>query len=884
MKFISWNVNGMRAARKAGLDELLNVNADIYSFQETKVTERLSDIEKEGYYCYWSFSKKKGYSGTAVMSRWKPLNVYYDMSYGDNAEHIRNLIEGLYDDTYLNEEDFNSDKVLEEEFDYEGRIITLEFETFYFINCYVPNSLFCIERLEYRKKWDIRLLIYVASLKAKKPVIICGDLNVTLSGNDFKVDRDWEMQIKYGFATEERERIWAMLDIGLIDTYRYLHPDATGFTWWSHKYEDKLDKKGRRLDYFLLDTRMEKSLKESNILSKIKGSDHLPIVMEISVPYAEIRKRELSIFKEKEEFYRLEKGYVLKVLFETPRTEMFNSLSKADLSQIWESIDWEKTEEHVKNFQKKLAYAAYAGDKDKIKYYQNKISGCIEAKLLAVRFVCNYGTTPGIDGVAWSSPDEKFKAALSLTQKNYHAMPRIDLHLNNGKKTRIVQIATYYDRAMNALYAMTLDPIAEAWGDKKSFAYRKGRSQLDANEYIRRAFNEYGISSYTVTEPPRYAFKADIKQFYSSISQDWILENIPMNKKVLKEFIDARRLVGGQLYTKDNGIGLGLRLSPIIANMTLDGMQDFIYKHLYPEGDIDYANGNLIRFSDDVIVITRNRETAERVGQLIREFLWERGLALSEEKSGVVNVYRGFEFMSKYYIYENNAVYVYPSQRAVEKFKIGLSMAIENHVGTRKSLIKKLNRKLIGWANYHKYSDAEKYFKDIDVFLKLYLLRFSEKRCKSWSTKRVINYYFVKRADGRFTYGLKNDEKARIIFISETISPQYIPVSTKKNPYIDTEYYDERLSNRSKRTVTGIYRKVWDHQNGKCFYCGCNIMKDELREIVEIDGDTKKVSDRYAYVHVKCMDDSVEYIDTDYFPKTIKELDEFLEKRLRIVN
>jgi len=249
MKLISWNVNGLRACLNKGfLDYFHKVDADIFCIQETKLQEGQIKLDLEGYYQYWNYAEKKGYSGTAVFTKIKPLSV----SYGIGIE----------------------------EHDKEGRVITLEFDDFYLVNVYTPNSQRELARLDYRMKWEDDFREYLKNLEKNKPVIVCGDLNVAHKEIDIKnpeVNRR-----NAGFTDEEREKMTILLESGFVDTFRYFYPDKKdAYTWWSYMRKAREKNIGWRIDYFLVSKSLVNRLKSAAIHSDVMGSDHCPVELVI---------------------------------------------------------------------------------------------------------------------------------------------------------------------------------------------------------------------------------------------------------------------------------------------------------------------------------------------------------------------------------------------------------------------------------------------------------------------------------------------------------------------------------------------------------------------------------------------------------------------------
>ncbi len=251
MRFISWNVNGLRAAVGKGFMDYFNSSdADIFSVQETKLQEGQIDLKTDGYYQYWNYAEKKGYSGTAVFTKIKPLNVTYGI--------------GI------------------DEHDKEGRVITLEFENFFYVTAYVPNSQAENARLEYRVKWEDDMRDYLVELKNIKPVVFCGDLNVAHEEIDLKNPKP---NIgKAGFTYEEREKFTELLKSGFVDTFRYFYPDKTGiYSWWSYRFKAREKNAGWRIDYFVVSDDIADKMKDAVIHTDIMGSDHCPVELIIDL-------------------------------------------------------------------------------------------------------------------------------------------------------------------------------------------------------------------------------------------------------------------------------------------------------------------------------------------------------------------------------------------------------------------------------------------------------------------------------------------------------------------------------------------------------------------------------------------------------------------------
>ncbi|MDD5879726.1 MAG: exodeoxyribonuclease III [Clostridiales bacterium] len=249
MKLISWNVNGIRACVGKNFMEFFNeVNADIFCLQETKLQENQIDLQLDGYHQYWNYAKKKGYSGTAIFTKKEPLSVMY----GINIE----------------------------EHDQEGRVITLEFEDFYMVTVYTPNSQNELKRLDYRMKWEDDFRNYLKELDDKKPVIVCGDLNVAHKEIDLKNPKTNRKNA--GFTDEERSKFTELMEAGFIDTFRYFYPDKENiYSWWSYRFKAREKNAGWRIDYFCVSEKLEDRLVSASIHTEVLGSDHCPVELVI---------------------------------------------------------------------------------------------------------------------------------------------------------------------------------------------------------------------------------------------------------------------------------------------------------------------------------------------------------------------------------------------------------------------------------------------------------------------------------------------------------------------------------------------------------------------------------------------------------------------------
>lgn len=250
LKFISWNVNGLRACVGKNFEaDFKALDADFFCLQETKMQEGQLDLTFEGYESYWNYAEKKGYSGTAIYTKHKPLSVSYGM--------------GI------------------EKHDHEGRVITLEYEPFYLVTVYTPNSQNELKRLDYRMTWEEDFKKFLKQLDAKKPVIVCGDMNVAHEEIDIKNPKTNRRNA--GFTDEEREKMTELLADGFIDTFRYKYPETVTYSWWSYRFKAREKNAGWRIDYFLVSERLKEKIEDAKIHTEVMGSDHCPVELDIQL-------------------------------------------------------------------------------------------------------------------------------------------------------------------------------------------------------------------------------------------------------------------------------------------------------------------------------------------------------------------------------------------------------------------------------------------------------------------------------------------------------------------------------------------------------------------------------------------------------------------------
>lgn len=540
-------------------------------------------------------------------------------------------------------------------------------------------------------------------------------------------------------------------------------------------------------------------------------------------------------------------------------TEKSEKLSdKEKLEFQWKSIDWKKAENEVNRLQVRIAKATQEKKWNTVKRLQYLLTHSYYAKALAVRKVTtNKGkNTSGVDKELWSTTASKMRAVLSLTDKNYKAKPlrRVFIEKKGKKAKRPLGIPCMYDRAMQALYALALDPVSEVTADTKSFGFRKNRCCQDACEYIFAALSKENCA--------KWVLEGDIKGCFDHISHEWLIENIPMDKSVLKQFLKAGFVFGDELFPTDDGTPQGGVISPILANMALDGMQkllsDKFHTNRLGKVDLRFKNAhkvNLVRYADDFIVTSATKEIAEEAKELIREFLQTRGLELSEEKTKITHINDGFDMLGWTFRKWNGKLIVKPSKKSMNNFVASLSETIlkRGKAWKQEVLIEKLNQQIRGWTNYHQSVCASEAFAHIDYILYELLWRWAKRRHPHKGKWWVSTNYWHTRGNRNWVFSTDTQELLRVDHISIV---RHIKVRMNANPYFDTQYFTERKFNNGMKRLSGRFKLVWKNQNGCCYHCGMPMEISDDREIFfkvpkSIGG--KDEVPNMAYVHKHCQ-------------------------------
>lgn len=496
----------------------------------------------------------------------------------------------------------------------------------------------------------------------------------------------------------------------------------------------------------------------------------------------------------------------------TPQGEKLENMQPENQ---WENIDWKKVEKHVNRLQVRIAKAVKNSIWHLVKRLQYLLTHSFYAKLLAVRKVNqNRGKrTAGIDGETWSSPQSKMKAALNLTDKKYVAKPlkRVYIEKPGKKKKRPLGIPTMYDRSMQSLYALALEPIAEINGDRTSFGFRKFRSAHDACEY---AFHYLCKQN-----SPVWVLEGDIKGCFDNISHQWLLDNIQMDKSILKQFLKAGYIFDRQLFPTESGTPQGGIISPVLANMVLDGLGNRLLERYRTEnGKISNKFSakhkvHFVRYADDFIVTANSEEIAKDVKELIKDFLKDRGLELSEEKTLITHIDNGFDFLGWNFRKYNGKLLVKPSKNSIDKFTVKISDKIkEGKAWKQEVLIDALNPIITGWANYHQSVVSSEIFHKLDSRIWGMLWHWAKRRHPEKSKHWIADKYWHPIGKKRvFSDGTK-----QLCFLFDTKIVRHIKLKLDMNPHLDKDYFISRKLKLGVNKLTNIAKKMFDEAKKIC--------------------------------------------------------------------
>jgi RNA-directed DNA polymerase len=465
--------------------------------------------------------------------------------------------------------------------------------------------------------------------------------------------------------------------------------------------------------------------------------------------------------------------------------------ASSDKVSDWQAVDWPKVRQQVRRLQLRIAKAIRADKHGRAKALSWLLTHSRSAKLLAVKRVTgNKGAkTPGVDNKLWRTDRQKYAAVQNLKRRGYRPLPlrRHYIPKKNGK-LRPLSIPTLRDRAMQALHALALKPIAETTGDRNSYGFREGRSCADA---IGQAFCALA-KSYA----PVWVLEGDIKSCFDRISHSWLLKNIPMDKRTLQQWLRAGYLEKGRLFPTREGTPQGGIISPLLANLTLDGMEKAIRSRIRIRRD----QVNFIRYADDFIVTARTKETLEQIVKPAGvAFLAERGLELSEQKTTLTHIEAGFNFLGQNVRKYKNKLVIKPAKDGLKALVQKTRECIKGMLGQKgETLIKVLNPIIRGWANYHRHVGSAEAFWTAERIIRYQLLRWARRTHPKKSYGWLKRKYFS--AGGSFGFAIRTRAATgestvlRLYSIARTVLDWHIKVRGEANPYdpVYTEYFEQR--------------------------------------------------------------------------------------------
>ena len=531
-------------------------------------------------------------------------------------------------------------------------------------------------------------------------------------------------------------------------------------------------------------------------------------------------------------------------------------------AQCWENINWKAANAYVKKLQIRIVKAQKEGRHNKVKSLQWLLTHSYYAKALAVkRVTSNQGkNTSGVDHELWRTPQAKFNAIADLKRRGYHPQPlrRVYITKKNGK-LRPLSIPTMKDRAMQTLYKFALEPLAETGADPNSYGFRPGRSTRDAIEQC--------FTLLSKARSPEWILEGDIKGCFDHISHEWLLKNIPMDNQLLEKWLKCGFVETRRLFPTEEGTPQGGAISPTLMNMTLDGLERTINEKFPTRrsegGKRVFDKVNFVRYADDFIVTGTSPENLRnKVLPVIREFMQERGLQLSEEKTVITHIDDGFDFLGKNIRKYNRKLLIMPSKASKLSILRKVRKIIkDNKTDKQEMLIRKLNPVIQGWVNNHRYVVSTKFFNRLDHEIFLSLWRWAKRRHKHKNRKWIVNKYWHTINGRRWTFAVeltgRNDDKKQylsLVTATDTKIIRFKKIVGKANPYDEKwdRYFEERDGERMLNSTKGRDRliSIWRKQNRSCPVCRERITSETgFKTHSIITNGTKRVA---AMVHPWC--------------------------------
>ena len=503
------------------------------------------------------------------------------------------------------------------------------------------------------------------------------------------------------------------------------------------------------------------------------------------------------------------------------------------IATCWEAIDWQKALAYVKKLQVRIVKAQKEGHYSKVKSLQWLLTHSFYAKALAVkRVTSNQGKrTSGVDHELWLTPQAKFNAISKLNRRGYRPQPlrRHYIPKKNGKM-RPLGIPTMTDRAMQTLYKFSLEPIAETYADPNSYGFRIGRSTHDA---IEQCFTDLNKG-----KSPEWILEGDIKGCFDHISHEWLLENIPMDTQILEKWLKCGYVETRKLFPTDEGAPQGGTISPTLMNMTLDGLERLLQERLPTRqkvnGRTHFNKLNFVRYADDFIITGESPEfLRDKVLPIVKEFLTERGLQLSEEKTVITHIEDGFDFLGKNIRKYNGKLLIKPSKTSVKSFLEKVRSIIKGNKSTKQeTLIRKLNPVIRGWVNNQRYVVSSKVFSRVDYEIYKCLWQWAKRRHKKKSHKWIAQKYWHHIGSRQWTFSVPYENQStegeplycKLEYATDTKSIRFKKIVAEANPFDEywTDYFEEREGEKLLNSTKGREKllTIWRRQHRRCPVCG----------------------------------------------------------------